>query len=631
MKIPTKDLLDNIKEEVNVHELSNKLFQLGHEHEIDDDIIKFELTPNRGDCFSLNGILRDLNLFYSTSIERNFYDKEIQDLKFNFTNLAPEACERVSFLKLEIDNPPTKYEPYIDDYFNSLQINKNNFFTDISNYLSYETGQPTHAYDYSKLNNELIFKKTKKSKVFKTLLGKNIKLNELNYVFEMDGEIINLAGVVGGASTCCSTSTRQVLLECAYFKPEAIIGKATKYDVISDASHKFERGVDPLNHDYVIRRFIYIVSQHCNIKSISVANHEIDAFVSNKIKFDYRKVNRVLGTNFKESEQITILEKLGFKVGEFIEVPSFRHDIEHLNDIAEEIARAHGYDNFQRNKINLSIKKENKTYKDFDIKLKLLRNGFAEVINAPFLKTENPFSVHIDNPLDSNKKFLRTDLKESLISNLLFNEKRQKDSIKLFEIADIYTVKDSMIKKVRKLGLIASGRLNRNFEGFSKKIDKKYISTIFVNKDLFIEEIERKNLDSKIKNKIFYAEIDIKELSLLDGEDSSKSYVIEDNFKFTQVSEYPQIIRDLSFSLKNKTIIEPLQKLLFSYDIEVLKELFVFDFYENIETNNIKIGFRFVFQSNKKTLTDSEIDTYMQDIIKNCIKIGDIEIPGLVI
>ena len=157
MKITYKNLLENIKDKPDIKNISDILFQLGHEHEIKKEIFDIEITPNRGDCLSLRGLLRELNLFYDVKINNNIYEKQIDKLKLNFTNNAQDFCPKISFLKVDIDHVPDIYSNQLESYFHDLDITKNNFFTDVSNYVSYETGQPTHCYKYSLFENEIIY------------------------------------------------------------------------------------------------------------------------------------------------------------------------------------------------------------------------------------------------------------------------------------------------------------------------------------------------------------------------------------------------------------------------------------------------------------------------------------------
>ena len=155
--------------------MSKKLFQLGHEHSFKDKILELDLTPNRGDCLSLIGLARELNVFFEADLSVDIYSNEIETSNLDFTNLSPESCPKISFLEIEIEEPPAGYKDYLASYFIDLDINKNNFFTDISNYLSYEMGQPTHCFDAQKLKGNLTFETRDCYEEFETLLDKKDK------------------------------------------------------------------------------------------------------------------------------------------------------------------------------------------------------------------------------------------------------------------------------------------------------------------------------------------------------------------------------------------------------------------------------------------------------------------------
>ena len=250
----------------------------------------------------------------------------------------------------------------------------------------------------------------------------------------------------------------------------------------------------------------------------------------------------------------------------------------------------------------------------------------------PFCNDENEHSIKVDNPLDKNKIYLRTNLRQSLISNLLFNENRQKDSIKLYEISDIHNQLNPT-EMNRYIGFIASGRIGRNYEDFSKKINYKYIKSIlqdFVpDNKLLIEELSRDNLNTKIKNPIIYAEILLSDISIKNSIKTKNNCSFENFPTYKPISEYPSSSRDLSFSINDYSQLKKLEKYLLGYDHELLKEVFVFDFYRNEQINEIKIGFRFIFQSHHKTITELEVSTVMKNIIENSLQIDSVSIPGL--
>ena len=274
---------------------------------------------------------------------------------------------------------------------------------------------------------------------FETLTDKKVELSNSNLVFAMDNKIINLAGVMGGKEPACSDSTTTVLVECAFFVPESIIGKSVKYDLNSEAAHRFERGVDPACQEFVLRRFLKIVSDHAKIKNIELYSQINKELNKNVIKSDRKKIENILGVTIEKEKFNNILENLGFKIeNENIFIPSYRNDIFSSNDIAEEVARVLGYDNLPSNDINLeklSNKIPSKSVETF-LRKTLTLEGFSEVINSPFVENQSSNCFTVDNPLDSNRNSMRTSLRESLINNLLYNERRQKDSVKFFEISE---------------------------------------------------------------------------------------------------------------------------------------------------------------------------------------------------
>jgi phenylalanyl-tRNA synthetase beta chain len=633
MKIAYLDLIDHLSEKPSKELLSEKLFQLGHEHEIDGDVFDMELTPNRGDCLSLIGLARDLNIFFGMSDGPEIYTDNIESLPINFENLSPEHCPKISFLEIEIEDQSPEYKSYLQKYFGLLGNKKTNLFTDISNYVSYELGQPTHCFDKKTIKNKLVFEFKECDDNFKTLLGSDIQLKDQNCVFSISDEIISLAGVMGGASTACSTITNKALVECAYFNPESIIGKTVKYNLTSDAAHKFERGVDITSQEIILRRFIKIVEDHAKIKTVKLKTFASQEYKYSYIPIDTNKINKILGTEIQETDYLNYLTCLGFDISDKIKVPAYRHDIKTQNDLAEEVARVIGYDNITSTPISLNnglnCKEINKS---LFIESLLTKNGFYEVINFPFTSKKETNSISIDNPLDSNRENFRTSMKDSLVENLLYNERRQKDSIKLFEISDIYT-KDLKVVQQKKLGIIISGRVGHNYVDFSNDLNFQYLNELLNGQlaDEFfkIDEIPRNSLDTKKKAKIFYVETFLDDIpdsffSEVHTNKKSKHFI-----NYTPVSEFPSSARDFSFSITNLKKVGEVIEILENTSDNIIKHSFMFDFYKNQKTNTVKLGYRFIFQSHQKTLSDDEINTKVQEIINPVIELDGVSIQGM--
>ena len=633
MKISYKHLSRHLINEVSIETISDMLFQLGHENEVQGNILDIEFTPNRGDCLSILGLARDLNALTPSHQELEIFNGELNPLKLGFTNIATNACNKISFLYLEIDQINTNYEDYLENYFSDLNINKNNLFTDVSNYVSYELGQPSHAYDFEKIVGEIKLKFLEDNIEFQTLLGKKINLQKGDLIFADDNEVINLAGLMGSQGTSCSQETKKVLIEFAFFQPDSLMGKSVKYDLNSDAAYKFERYVDPNLQEKSIRRFIQIISNHADISDMKMFSETFLDSPQRLIKFDARKINHILGTNISNQEIKEYLGKLSLEIAdESIQIPSFRNDLETENDIAEEIARVVGYDNIIPSKLKINenyIGSHNleKYVSDF-----LRKKGLNEVINSQFSGINEKNCIVVDNPLDSNRKYIRTNLKDSLLENLTFNEKRQKDSIKLFEISDIYLSDGSgQIEKKKMLGIIASGRIGHNRRDFSKKINKNFIQNIFCDFDeKFVDEIlkiARHNVDSKSKDEIFYLEVELSRLAPY-FKDYELSNETNKFVKYSDISEFPSSTRDLSVLVGQIEDIQKVSKIIDDHNASILVDKFLFDFYENKEKNQIKVAYRLIFQSKENTLGDKDVDKEMNKMVLKIIEIKNASVPG---
>ena len=643
MKIVYSHLLNLLDQQPKLEELSELLFQLGHEHEIDGEVLDMEITPNRGDCLSLKGLARDLNYFYQAK-ELPKSDMELPVLDLQFDNNAQELCPNISFLQIEIEQVPTKYEPYLESYFADLDINKNNFFTDISNYLAYESGQPTHCFDQSTMQGHFTLAKKQLKTKFKTLLDTEIELTDENLVFSLDDEVISLAGTMGGASTACSSNTTKVLVECAYFQPEEILGKARKYNLNSEAAYKFERGADYLCQEDVLRRFLHIVSEHTKIKSVAFYSEQNKRTLV-EVPFDADKLNAVIGINIAEQEQLGYLSALGFAADKKIIVPAHRSDVDQLNDLAEEVTRMIGYNNIPSQVLALPVMaKQHKRSFEEQVVHYLISQGCFEVINNPFTDFEGKESIAVDNPLDKQRAMLRTCLMNSIRTNIAYNQNRQKDSIKFFEFSDIYKTSGTE----RCFALAISGRVNKNAKEFNAQLDYGYLKglvnsictdilktqptydladkrgydfyeslTINGNKIGGLGKISKGTIDSKVKTPVFACELTTGDLEVPENH-------------FVPTSDFPASYRDLSFSLTNISKIDDISKIIKkAKNDELLKETFIFDFFQNKKLNLLKVGFRFKFQASDRSMTDEEIDNSMDKIIKDSLDINGVTIEGL--
>ena len=206
--------------------------------------------------------------------------------------------------------------------------------------------------------------------------------------------------------------------------------------------------------------------------------------------------------------------------------------------------------------------------------------------------------------------------------------KRQKDSVKLFEISEIYSKHSSIVDSLH-IGVIASGRQGENYQDFTKLIDRKYFQDIFEDFDINIHEIPRESLNTKLKSKIFYTEFNFGEINKDFFTKNDLSYEFPGFIQYQKVSEYPSIVRDISFLISDLTKVEDILEYFKKINDENLKKSFIFDFYKNKKLDHIKIGYRFIFQSKTNTLTDSEINKTLKEMIKPVLEIDGVDIPGM--
>jgi len=206
-------------------------------------------------------------------------------------------------------------------------------------------------------------------------------------VFSNHNKVINLAGIIGGMETACTNNTNDVLVECAYFLPESIIGRAVKYNVQSDASHKFERGVDPTIQEKALRRFIQIVADHAKIIKAEIFSYSSGNFQNKELEINFSKINSILGTNKNNHEYKDALMKLGFNYDKCIRVPSYRNDIDNINDLAGASVAAKAYEESIKGATN-SLNSVNESYSTISATAKDLADSSASVKEAVGLTQE---------------------------------------------------------------------------------------------------------------------------------------------------------------------------------------------------------------------------------------------------
>lgn len=590
-----------------------------------DALLDVEITPNRGDLLSHIGIAREIAAIYHKELkypEIPDKTKEIATkLSINIEN--PDLCPQ--YYAIKINNVNIAPSPkWLKDRLIFLGINPVNNIVDITNYIMLELGQPMHAFDANKIvDNKIIVRIAGELEKTTTLDGITRNLPHEALVISDKEKILAIAGIMGGKNSEITNNTKNIILESAEFNKVSVRKTSKELGLTTDASYRFERGIDSSKVEFAIWRACKL------IKELAGGNAETIVGSSAKphhktVKIDYKGINSLLGINLTENDITNILTKLGFSVnGNNAIVPLFRHDISIWQDLAEEIGRIYGYNKIKQCCIEISkpYKKSNYFVKEY-IKDELIKSGFTEVYNYNYLsskdidtaKINNENVLEIANPLQQENKYLRSSLVPGLLKNISKNPAF--DPILFFEFGNIFNKKS----EVNYLGLAASGK------GAKKILENtlNIISGLMKDKKDDIQKIKELNKDELSHYKIkkpnaFVIEIPSKviidNLKLSDQELELESSNTSVSYK--SLSQYPPISRDLAFIVDNNInsnkIIEELRNISDKIIIVELFDEFTSDKFGKGKKN---IAFHLYLQDTQKSMTDSEASDIINKVIK---------------
>ena len=629
-----------------------------------DIVFDIGLTPNRSDAMSHYGVARDLRAALLirgqntelisppvSSFHVNSKNKRI-NIKINDSSLCPRFSG-VCIENLEIRESPS----WIKNRLLSIGLNPINNVVDITNFVLHELGQPLHAYDLDKFkSNTIEIKCLKGGTTFTTLDGVDRKLN-MNDLMICDGDIpMCIAGVYGGTKYGVTENTKSIFLESAFFDPVSIRKTSKFHTIASDASFRFERGVDIEMVENALKRAAILICELCGGQVNSeIVDERKNYNLEKSILLNYEKTNNLIGQVISPETIKSILTSLDFKINNITEtgvgitVPSYRHDVNRECDVVEEVLRIYGFNEINlSNKMSISINsvQKNTHYQIEDtIANYLIPLGFKEIMNNSLTNNNinlfNRKSVEIINSISSDISELRTTLLESCLKTLRYNLNRKNKDIKFFEFGKIYEkVKGSNIEK-RRLGILLSG----DFFSESWKLNKTYNTDFFLLKNIVANIFAKFSLELKeniieldgFKYSLGYfdkskrvAVIGLVSDKILNGIDYRPvyycsidvDYLILQNYvaykKYQPVSKFPVVKRDLSFIFDKKISFSDINKLIIESNIKNLVDLNVFDVYEGDKIPNGKksYGINFALSNKIKTLDEKEINKIMSKICK---------------
>ncbi len=632
----------------------------------EDHVIEIGLTPNRIDAMSHLGVARDVCAYLSHHNKKetqalfpyqNNFKADNQSVKIDVSVENNEACKR--FSGISISNITIAESPqWLQEKLKSIGAKPINNIVDITNFILHETGQPLHAYDANKIKgNKIIARNAKEGEAFVTLDGKERKLLSTDFMICDESDAMCIAGVYGGIHSGVSADTKNIFLESAWFNPSYIRKTSLKHDLRTDAAARFEKGTDISNTVNVLKRAALLIKE---IAGGEISSDVVDIYPNPLSKTTVGLKNHYLkklsGKNYHSDTIKNILKSLGFDLVKegadeiWVNVPFSKTDISLPADIVEEIMRIDGLDNIEiPAAITISPSSE-KGLRKFEQKEKLANYltglGFYEIFtnsitNSAFYETEVlQGSVKMINSLSSELNIMRPEMLQGGLQVVAHNNNRKNFNLRLFEFGKTYAASaENNYSETVHLCLYVSGNTNEqdwktkpvksdfyylkgaventlallgltnaSFEAASGNGFNNYTEIKIRNKTIgYMAEVAEKNLKQfDIKNPVFYADILWDELL-------SATKDIE----YHEISKFPAVIRDLSIVVDKNIMYAQIKKLASSAQIEALKSIQLFDVFESDKLGAGKkaMAVSFTFLDETKTLTDVEIDAFMQKLI----------------
>ncbi len=626
-----------------------------------DEVYEIGLTPNRTDAMSHYGVARDLQAFLSNNGVKSEFEKISTAIvstegEHGFELEVEDSALCPRYIGAIIENVKIAPSPaWLQDRLKAIGLSPINNVVDITNYILHGLGQPLHAFDADKISgkkvkvgvNEAGTKFTTLDGIERTLNGSEIIIKEGN------NQPMCIAGVFGGSESGVSNETKTIFLESAYFNPVAIRKAAKSHGLNTDASFRFERGVDPNNTRTAITQAIKLIEEITGGKKIgSLLEHYPNKIEDAKIIFRYSKLDQILGVKIHREKIKEILKSLEIKAvndiadGLELAVPAYRADVTREIDVIEEILRIYGY-----NKVDapqkISFTPVKLSFDDQDAlenswARTLQSNGFNEVMNNSLTSVKDETNaVKLLNPLSKELTFMRKSLLEGLLENTIYNINRKNQDIKFFELGKIYHKKEKYEER-KQLAILISGRTySENWLMPKSASDfymlKAYVKVLFDKLNLETEEISLEDdrfgdaleIISKgntiarlgkvspnllkeydIDQDCFYAEIEIETVQKLRS---------KENFKFVDIPKFNKIRRDLALLVDKNVNYAELYKLAKKNPSKYLKNINLFDVYEgkNLPEGKKSYALSFELLNEEKTLEDKDITAVMDSLIKN--------------
>ncbi|MCX7099947.1 MAG: phenylalanine--tRNA ligase subunit beta [Methylobacter sp.] len=625
---------------------------------LNDNIIEVDLTPNRADCLSVEGVARELAIL--NKLDWSVLQIETSTITHSDTVSVsvetPESCPRYLGRLLKGINAKAETPLWMRERLRRSGVNA---VVDVTNYVLIELGQPLHAFDAAKLTGNINVRISKADESITLLNGQTIKLDTETLIIADDKRALALAGVMGGSDSAVTDETQDVFLECAFFTPKSIAGKARKFGLHTDSSHRFERGVDPNLQHRAIERATQLIIEIAGGSIGPITELTTEATLPTRPSVLLRRIRleKTLGIVLENDQVVDIFQRLGMAVqtqadGWSVTPPGFRFDIVIEADLIEEVARIFGYNNIPNSSLLMrtELGKAPETVLNLDrVKDLLVDRGYQEAITYSFVDEEIQQAVapadeliRLKNPISSDLSVMRTTLWCGLLKAALHNTHRQHHRVRFFESGLRFINKDGAMQQQKMFaGLTLGSAYSEQWGVASRKIDffdvKADVQALF---DLAEGEVQFVASQHSALHPGQTAEI----LSL-QGEKigwlgmlhptlekqlgfDTQVFLFELDLDlmlnkplptFKPLSKYPSVRRDIALIVKEEVCVSEIINCIKGCAEQALQDIVIFDIYrgKGVEEGSKSVAVSLILQDFSQTLTDSQIDAIFSALLDN--------------
>ncbi len=627
---------------------------------LDDQIIEVDLTPNRGDCLSIAGVAREVAVLNQVDLKPLSFTqiKQQTDQLFPVTVAAPEDCPRYLTRIIKNINTDAQTPDWMQERLNKSGLRPISPVVDVTNYVLMELGHPMHAFDLAKLDTGIVVRRAKDKETLTLLDEKSIELSTDELVIADHSKVLALAGIMGGFESSVTAGTTDILLECAFFQPVSIAGKARKFGMQTDSSHRFERGVNPQQLELAMQRATQLLTDICGgsagpIQPVESAEH---LPVNASIPLRKHQIDRILGLTLDASQVEDILTRLGMDIQKNgpdweVTAPAFRFDIAIEADLIEELGRIYGYNQLPTKAFTGAIHMQPISELEIDqndIHQRLFDRGYQEVITYSFVDPDmqtlidpDAQAVKLANPISSDMSVMRTNLWTGLIQTISYNLKRQQERVKIFEYGLKFNLQDNEIIQNNVISGAICGTVtaeqwaepSRAVDFFDLKGDVESILDMTAMKDQYsfvagkhpslhpgqcacinkgeeqigwLGKLHPQVLQKLgIKNDIYLFEIDWNAISDVQLP------------KYVPLSKYPSIRRDLAVVVDDEISSLQIINTIKAVIPEILTDIRIFDVYhgKGVDFGRKSVALGLILQESSRTLTDQEVEDATSKVV----------------